>query len=155
MAKMSGEDLTLREREVALEKEELELELLRENVKKLREKQAAQRMSHKQVEDALADFRIQQERGFAGCNHRKGGKNLEGARGRGADDKYAIIRHQLPIGDLAIICTKCRKVWLPPELAERMGLAPDPEGYKEALNFTTDNEDSGSSLFVAVRRQKA
>ena len=108
-------------------------------------------MSHEQVESALTDFREQQERGFSACNHKKGGKNLEGARGRGLDDKYAIIRHQLPIGDLAVICTKCRKIWLPAELAGRMGMEPDEKGYREARSWPTDNEDSGSSLFVVVR----
>lgn len=151
MGKLSGEELTLREREVELETKELNLEVLRDQVKKLRERQAAQRMSHQQVEDAIQDFREQQERGYDGCNHKKGGKNLEGARGRGLDDKYAIIRHQLPVGDLAIICTKCRKMWLPSALALRMGVEPDAEGYKIACGWPTDNEDSGSSLFVVVR----
>src|ERR1035437_671770 len=88
--------LELEDRELAVERKRLEIEIMRDQVAKIHAKRDQQKLSHAQVEDSLRDFQEQQERGFLECNHRKGGKNLEGARGRGTDDKYAIIRHQLP-----------------------------------------------------------
>lgn len=140
----------LKRKALQAEREELELEVLRDQVAKLHAQKEQKKMSHAQVETALQDFQVQQERGFAECNHRKGGKNLEGARGRGTDDKYAVIRHQLPFGQWMVLCTRCHKVWLPPDIAERMGRKPDPDGYKEALEWNTDNEPSGSSLFIVI-----
>jgi len=154
MAKLTAEDFALREREVELETKELNLEVLRDNVKHIRARQERQQMSHAQVESALKEFVESQERGFLQCNHRKGGKNLEGARGRGTDDKYAIIRHQLPIGDLAVICTRCHKVWLPTVLCLLLGIKADPEAYRQACEWPTDNEDSGSALFVPIKGGK-
>lgn len=144
------EQLSLEERKAELEFKQLQIKLMKHQLAEIESKEKQKQLSHEQVESGLKDFQAQQERGFAECNHRKGGKNLEGARGRGTDDKYAIIRHQLPFGQWMVLCTRCHKVWLPPEIAERMGQKPDSEAYKAAMEWNTDNEPSGSSLFIVV-----
>jgi hypothetical protein len=139
---MDADQVVAETHKLLLEKEQLELEVLRENVRKMKESRDRRAASHTQVEADLADFQRNQEMGFKQCNHHKGGKDIEGIRGNGTDSQYSIVRHQLPLGDWMIICLRCHKQWL----------KGDPE-YREALRWPTDNSPSGSCLFTVDRDQ--
>lgn len=119
-----------------LEKERLELEQLREQVAKMKDERARKVQSHEQIERDLTDFANRQKQAQEYCNHRKGGRGIEGLQGRGSDANYAIVHHRLPFGDIAVMCLRCQKIW-------RQG---DP-GYKDALQFPTDNEMSEAAQF--------
>lgn len=101
------------------------------------------------------------EKKIAGCNHKKGGKGLEGFRGRG-DGKaggYAVIQHMFPNGDIGVFCQRCPKIWLPPVFPNREELTKeefelankaydkDHAAWRWALALPTDNEMSTSGLF--------
>jgi len=126
--------------QLRLERERLELEQLRHEVAELQSKRERKAMAHSQVEHDLKDFEDNQRRRQENCNHRKGGKNLEGVQGRGTDPMYAVIQHQLPFGDWIVICQRCQKIW-------KKGDAD----YKEAINFQTDNSPSGPTLFLITK----
>jgi hypothetical protein len=99
-------------------------------------------------------------RKMANCNHKKGGKGLEGFRGGGQDQHYAVIKHMFPNSDVGIFCLRCPKIWLPPVLPKRDDHNTEPEyklamqayekdlaDYRWALMLPTDNEMSTSGLF--------
>jgi uncharacterized metal-binding protein YceD (DUF177 family) len=90
------------------------------------------------------------------CWHKKGGKGVE-MLARGNDHNYAVIKHQLGHGPIIIVCQRCLKVVEPPDpaLNARTATAPQKAEYKRLydeylvwLNLPTDNEMSGTQLFV-------
>jgi|SRR5208337_613687 len=97
---------------------------------------------------------------IANCNHKKGGKGLEGFRGQGQDQHYAVIKHMFPNSDIGVFCLRCPKIWLPPVLPKRNDFATESEyklamqayekdvaEYRWAVMLPTDNEMSTSGLF--------
>ncbi len=100
------------------------------------------------------------ERKIANCNHKKGGKGLEGYRGGGQDQHYAVIKHMFPNSDIAVLCLRCPKIWLPPVPPKRndflteadyklakAGYDKELAEYRWAVMLPTDNEMSTSGLF--------
>jgi hypothetical protein len=92
----------------------------------------------------------------ASCWHKKGGKGVSQLL-QGTDHNYAVIKHTLSHGPLIVICFRCGNVWEPPpvELNARKASVEDKALYKKlwteyqwAVNLPTDNEPSGTQLFV-------
>lgn len=97
------------------------------------------------------------------CTHRKGGKGLEAVKGggKGNDPKFAVIKHRLPNGDVAVLCQRCPMIWLAPVQPKKTAKMTQQEfqaaaakyktdlrEYRAALEFQTDNEESSSGLWV-------
>lgn len=140
------------------ELEELELEETRLRVEDLRNRVETERArrnqiirNHKQQQEAIEQKMRQIMAEQKICKHKKGGKNLEGVL-NGSDSQYSVINHTYPWGEQSVTCTRCGKDWREPAKELK---ATNPAAYKqayqewiEALNFPTDNEPSGTRLFV-------
>jgi len=134
-----------------LEEKRLDLEIKRETVAKIRAQRAAKLDEARAKLLATRQFLAQREANQANCNHRKGGIGAEAVmRGQGTDAMYAVIKHKLPNGRYFVLCQRCGKEWHPgfPLLGEK-----ETPGYREALNFATDNSPSGSSTFIFERTE--
>lgn len=137
----------------ALEMEEkrLDLEIKREQVAKIRSQRSAKLEEARAKLIATKQFLAQRKANQDNCNHRKGGIGAEAVmRGQGTDAMYAVIKHKLPNGRYFVLCQRCGKEWHPgfPLLGEKETL-----GYREAVNFATDNSPSGSSTFIFERTE--
>ena len=130
------------------QKEALELELLREQVETMRANRQRKQLSHAQVENELEIGKRNQRNREANCTHRKGGMGLEGVHGKGNDPQYAVVKHQLPLGDWFIVCQRCGKEW---RKSDPDNGGKPTKGYDDALAFPTDNQPSGSSLFTVTQ----
>jgi hypothetical protein len=134
----------------------LQLEESRFRIQELRNIAATREVRRSSIQRSLRNQvqrRLQTE---AGCAHRKGGKGSESLF-RGNDANYAVVKHTLPHGVTIVVCQRCPKVWAPPppELIARGATSEDRKlyarlfaEYETALNFPTDNQPSGSQLFV-------
>jgi hypothetical protein len=135
------------------ELEQLQLEEARE-VARLRETRRLNKDSRRRaVEISLRRDRENQERIQAACWHRKGGKGVAQVY-QGNDANYAVIVHTLSHGVTIVVCMRCGRTWRPPEklpkkatVEQRAKYASDLAEYRRALNFPTDNEPSGATLF--------
>ncbi len=135
----------------ALENEEaaLDLELKREKVRKIREERQFKLEESREKMQSIRDLLEQRKRLQRNCNHRKGGRGAGAVlNGQGMDTNYAVIRHMLPSGALMILCQRCGQ-----EEYSRDPLTGKPatEQYEKFANFPTDNQTSGSCLFIAAR----
>ena len=153
-----------------------ELKALELEEKKLRVKQLKRDISRMEAQDAqraaaaesqqrsLDDANEQILRTQKMCLHRKGGKGLPGIL-NGQDSNYAVNHHTYPNGDVGIVCQRCIKWWYRP--GSRIQQVSDPSGfaaqaasraeyerqlaeYNEAAGWPTDNEASGSQIFVVT-----
>lgn len=134
----------------ALQDEEaaLDLEIKREKVAKIRsDRQAKQDVARSNM-DAIRAMMDQRTRLQKSCTHRKGGRG-HGAvlNGQGTDTQFAVIRHMLPSGRLMILCQRCGQ-----EEYSRDPIVgtPQTEQFQRFSEFPTDNQTSGSSLFLRV-----
>lgn len=123
-----------------LEKEKLDLEVLRHQVAVIRSARERATANHETVEADLADQARRAAAQQDYCNHRKGGMGMDGITGRGTDPTYAVVKHRQPLGQIMVMCMRCQKIWL-----------PGAEGYGEALSFPTGNTMSESSQFVVTK----
>lgn len=136
----------------ALEDEEaaLDLELKREKVRRIREERQSKLDETHERQKSIRDMIDQRKRLQANCNHRKGGRGAGAVlNGQGMDTNFAVVRHMLPSGALLILCQRCGQ-----EEYSRDPLTGKPatDQYERFANFPTDNQTSGSSLFIAARR---
>jgi hypothetical protein len=131
----------------------------RHEVSQLQGKEQMRKTRVQAIENALRADKQRTEATISRCAHRKGGKGVEMIY-RGNDSNYAVIKHQLPHGPIIVICQRCPKVWYPPDAAliakgatteQRRQYRRELEEYTTALNYPTDNEMSGSQLFVVTR----
>lgn len=132
----------------ALEEEEaaLDLELKREKVRKIREERQSKLDDMKSRQDSIRGMLEQRRRLQANCNHRKGGRGPGAVlNGQGMDSQYAVCRHVLPSGRLLIICQRCGQEEYSRDPISGM---PATDQYERFANFPTDNQTSGSSLFI-------
>jgi hypothetical protein len=145
------------------ELEQLQLEETRERVDEMRRVRAAKLHRAQRRTQDLLDARAMQEASQANCWHKKGGKGVE-MLPHGNDANYAVVKHTLCHGPLIIICQRCSKVWEPPDIAlnSRKASAEDKalyrklyEEYQWAVNLPTDNEPSGTQLFVITKPEAA
>lgn len=139
-------------------RETLELEHLQMSVENERARRAGIVQAHKVQQASLDDFNAKIKEQQATCKHKKGGKNMEGIL-NGNDANYSVVQHTYPWGQTDVMCTRCSKEWRQPSLTLRK---ENPKAYKvqfaawkEAMQFPTDNEPSGSQIFVITRVSKA
>jgi hypothetical protein len=141
---------------VTAQLEQLQLEETQERVDKSRADRESRRRRHQQLHASIirneAIKRAQQE----ACWHRKGGKGVQ-QLSNGNDTNFAVVKHQLCHGPIIVICQRCHKVWEPPvkpakgaDAEVRAQYKIDLVEYNRALNFPTDNEQSGTQLFVVT-----
>lgn len=135
----------------ALQDEEamLDLELKREKVAKIRAERENKLTEMREKTKAILDLINQRKRLQQNCNHRKGGRGAGAVlNGQGMDSMYAIIRHVCPSGRLMILCQRCGQ-----EEYSRDPLTGEAQTsqFDRFSNFPTDNQTSGSSLFIAAR----
>lgn len=119
-----------------LEEKQLQLELMRENVRKIKQQKENAAVQQASIEHAVEESRRLEKQRQAACNHHQGGIGLEGYTGKGHDSKYAVNKHTYPDGKTVVMCNRCLKEWRP----------GDP-GYAEALTWQTDNTPSSSVTF--------
>lgn len=143
--------------------EQLQLEETQERIKQMRERKESNRRRllsrDTDVRNANARLKAQQD----ACWHKKGGKGVE-MLSRGNDHNYAVVKHQLCHGPIIIICQRCSKVVEPPplELNTKKATAEQKAEYRRLyeeyqwwLNLPTDNEMSGTQLFVITNNEDA
>ena len=140
--------------------EEIELEYKRMQVEMMREQMAERqerrdRMEHDRKR-RYADFLKSQEeleRRQRVCQHKKGGKNNNFARGNSAD--HSVIQNTYPDGRVCIQCTRCGKeVWQPARELKKTNpklYAQQLELWRTWLAFPTDNTPSGGKIFEIYR----
>lgn len=145
-------------RQIAIEKEELLLELAKED---LQDKKEARSERANKLENRASNYKTRGEAINANnnktaqdqrrCNHRKGGQGLQGVvGGRGDSTYYAVIKHTFCHNDTWVCCLRCGRTWKPP--LERSFKSKDEyyvavAEYKMALDFPTLNAPSSSSQF--------
>jgi hypothetical protein len=132
-----------------LEEKQLDLEIKREQVAKIKAKRNAQLDENRAKQIATKQFLAQREATQQHCNHRKGGIGAGAVvNGEGTDAMYAVAKHKMPNGKYQVFCMRCGKEWVAP--FPLLGIEGTP-GYLEALNFPSDNTPSGSSTFIYER----
>jgi hypothetical protein len=145
----------------AQELEQLQLEETRYKIRDLRSNESMRKTRARAVESSLRADAERTAAMQARCVHKKGGKGVE-MMYRGNDSNYAVIKHQLPHGPIIVVCQRCIKLWTPPDPAliakgatveMRRLYAKQQKEYQEALNYPTDNEMSGSQLFVITQNE--
>jgi hypothetical protein len=143
--------------------EQLQLEETQERVNQMRYRKESIRRRLAARETDLRNGRERQKAFEAGCWHKKGGKGVE-QLSHGTDHNYAVVKHQLCHGPIIIICQRCFHVAEPPDpaLNQRRATAEQKAEYKRLyedyqwwLNLPTDNEMSGTQLFVVTREEPA
>jgi hypothetical protein len=132
-----------------LEEKQLDLEIKRETVAKIKAKRQAQLDETRAKIQATVGFLANRKAAQDRCNHLKGGQGHEAIiNGIGTDAMHSIIKHKLPHGKHFVVCTRCLKEVHPP--VPILGLQGDPE-WSTWINWPTDNSPSGSSVFLFER----
>lgn len=132
-----------------LEEKQLDLELKREKVAKIKAERSTKLEEARAKLIATRQFLAQRKAIQDNCNHRKGGIGAESVmRGQGTDPMYAVIKHKLPNGRYFVLCQRCGREWTP--AFPLLGQLETP-GYQDAINYPTDNSPSGSSTFLFER----
>ncbi|HVO91791.1 MAG TPA: hypothetical protein VMT22_03070 [Terriglobales bacterium] len=138
--------MQLEKAKIELEMAQLSLEDLKYRVEKERARRHQLALAHKAQQDSLDDFNEKVKQQQAYCKHRKGGKNLEGIL-KGHDSNYSVIQNTYPWGETVVMCTRCCKEW-----REGVPFANPPiprtPGFETAIEWPTDNEPSGTQLFL-------
>lgn len=139
-----------------LEMKQLDLEIKRETVSKIKAQRATQLELSRSKRLATLQFLANREANQRRCNHRKGGRGPDAVmRGVGDDPLYCVINHALPDGGIMVLCQRCGKEWYPERKwnTENGVIAPIPmtPGWQEAVQWPTDNSASGSSRFMFER----
>jgi hypothetical protein len=140
-----------RERALQLEERELDLEIKRHTVAQIRAVKQAILDKNRAQQQAISQFLANRRAVQANCNHRKGGVGHEAViRGAGTSAMYAVIKHRLPCGKFFVLCQRCGKEWFPELTALQNAGVPRKatKGYWDAMQFQTNNSESGSSQFT-------
>lgn len=159
--KMSADQVAAELQSLRLERERLELEVLRETVlaQNARRRQLIEAI-RKQA-DTIRRNELRRKQQQAACSHKKGGRGREGILAGNAPE-FSIILQTEPWGETYIMCQRCQKEWRKPLAVlqvlnqdefrrivrmNRKGYKAELEEYNLALRMTTDNTASGSVLF--------
>ncbi len=148
----SKKNLELEQERIRIDNEmrELDLEIKREQVKTIRAaKQAAFDRAAGQ-KAAIDQFMAQRRLRQAQCVHRKGGVGADAViRGQGQSSMYCVVKHLLPAGNYLVLCQRCGREWHGPLTALQNGgvAKPATKGYFTAIQYATNNTQSGSSRF--------
>jgi hypothetical protein len=149
----------LDKKKITDEMEMLQLEEVRYRVHQLRGDQQRRRLRAQSVETSLSAEAEREKSTQDRCTHKKGGRGVE-MMFAGNDANYAVIKHTLPTGEVLVACQRCIKLWRKPDpelnqrgasMEDRKRYAREMKSYREALAYPTDNEPSGSQLFMLVR----
>ena len=141
---------------VTEELEQLQLEETQERVKEMRQRKESIRRRIASRETDIKNSNARQKAMQDSCWHKKGGKGVS-MLSRGNDSNYAVVKHQLCHGPIIIVCQRCSKVVEPPDpaLNRKRATAEQKAEYRRLyeeyqwwLNLPTDNEMSGTQLFV-------
>jgi len=151
----NGDDGLDRELEqIELEMKRLQITHLRFEVEKESQRRADIARTQAQQQQSLKESQEALEARQAICPHKKGGKNIEGIN-HGTAQEYAVFTHTYADGRVVPMCTRCGKEWHKPPVELRRS---DPPEYKrllkeyvESLKFPTDNEPSGTQLFMITQ----
>lgn len=144
---------------VMTELESLQLEEARYRVANLQSIQSIRKRKRESFERSIRADAEREAYKQSRCVHKKGGKGVE-MMYQGNDHNYAVIKHIYAHGEMRVYCLRCGKEWKPPNPAlqgkgatveDRREYARLYKEYQEAVNFPTDNETSGSQLFMVVR----
>lgn len=142
---------------ISEELEELQLQEAREQAQERRNIRADKANRGAAIEKSLRRDRENQARIQAACWHRKGGKGTAMLY-QGNDANYAVIKHTLSHGPTIVVCQRCWKIWEPPEPLPKKATPEMKAKYREELaeytracNLPTDNEPSGTQLFMITR----
>jgi hypothetical protein len=134
----------------------LQLEEMQFNVDKMRSTKQTRQKRRASIERSLKAQMQRETTIQARCWHKKGGKGVE-MMYQGSDALYAVIKNILPTGTMQVFCQRCGRMWAPPpaELNRRGASIEDKrlyarlyKEYQDAVNYPTDNETSGSQLFL-------
>lgn len=143
------------------ELENLQLEEARDAAENRKQKRLGRQNKAKAIELSLKRDRAHQKRIQDACQHRKGGKGTAQMYS-GNDANYAIVVHTLSHGPTIVVCIRCGKIWEPPPplskkatTEQRAQYKVDLVEYRRALNFPTDNEPSGTTLFAFTNDEDA
>lgn len=149
LASKTNADVLVELSALELEEKQLDLEIKRETVAKIRAQRSAKLEEARSKMIATKQFLAQREANQANCNHRKGGIGAEAVmRGQGTDAMYSVIKHKLPCNRYFVLCQRCGKEWHP---AQPLFGIKATAGYDEAIRFPSDNTPSGSSTFMFER----
>ena len=151
----------LDKKSVTAQLEQLQLEETQERVDKSRADRAARVRRHAQLHLSIARNDAIKKAQQEACWHKKGGKGVQ-QLSHGNDANFAVVKHQLGHGPIIVICIRCQKVWEPPmkpakgaDAEVRAQYKIDLAEYNRALNLPTDNEQSGTQLFVLTENAAA
>jgi hypothetical protein len=132
-----------------LEEKQLDLEIKRESVAKIRAQRENKLAEHRAKMVAVVQFLAQRKAIQEHCNHRKGGIGAGAViNGEGSDPMYSIFKHKLPDGKYMVLCSRCGREW---RAGNKILNIPETPGFSEAINWPTDNSPSGSSTFLFER----
>lgn len=139
------------EKTLQQEKEELELEQLRDEVAKRRAQKEIRQQAQKDNESAFREKERSERALQTRCNHKKGGRDFASIQKRGDGENHAIIAWQHPLGWMVYVCSHCIFKW-EPGISEKFmkdEKTPNPTGisYEQAAKLPTDNSPAGSVLF--------
>lgn len=140
-------------KQVQEELEDLQLQEAREAAETRKMRRTSREARMRAMEASLKRDRANQERIQAACVHRKGGKGTAQLY-MGNDANYAVVTHTYAHGPTHIICQRCGKIWKEPDPLPKKATPEEKAKYKaelaeyrQARNFPTDNEPSGTILF--------
>ena len=155
--------MPLDKNKITEELELLQLEETRDRVEEMRRLRAAKIARAAARDRDITENMRQQATIQAACWHKKGGKGVTQLL-QGTDHNFAVIKHTLSHGPTIVLCMRCGKVWEPPPVALNAPKA-SPENkalykklwteYQWAINLPTDNEPSGTQLFVVNNQPEA
>lgn len=134
------------------EREELELENLREEVGRKRAEREMRKNASVENEKSFRAQEVSQRETQARCNHKKGGRDYASLQKRGDGENHSIISWQYPVGGFMLYhCTHCQFTWWPGTTEAHMAdkKTPNPTGisYIQASKLPTDNTPAGSVIF--------
>lgn len=141
-----------------LEMKQLDLEIKRETVAKIKSDRQAKYDVAESKRIATLQFLASRKANQDRCNHRKGGRGPDAVmRGQGDDASYALIKHKLPCREFMILCQRCGKEWHPANKwnVENGVLRPieatsgpnQMDNWSWAMQANSDNTPSASSTF--------
>lgn len=152
--KKSAEELDLEIKRLEVMEKQLHVEDLQMRVENEKARRVQIARNHEAQQQSLEDYNRQVVREQEVCKHRKGGQDLEGIL-NGTDNFYSVVKNTYPWGELGVICTRCNKEWRKPseELSKTNPelYAQQLAEYRAAINFPTDNQPSGTQIFLITK----
>jgi hypothetical protein len=140
-----GAELTALE----LEEKQLDLEIKRETVAKIRAQRQTKLDEARAKIAATLQFLAQRKASQDACLHRKGGIGAEAVmRGQGTSAMYCVAKFKKPNGRWFVLCMRCGKEFH--QGHELLGERETP-GFAEAIQWPSDNTPGGASTFLFER----